>query len=309
MTETFYDVLGIPTDATTEEIQSAYRERLKEVHPDVSDDEDAGQATRRLVEARDVLVDEAERERYDRVGHAAYVGDSDAADASNSAASAAAATEWTDDGGDTAGQRRGTDTTGRERRDRAGRERRASHRVQQERAKRTHDAGTTDSADSARTDPTDSTVTDPTDTGGNGTRATTGHGPNGATAGTTANIYDVRGDVETDGSFGPVLPTGERLSLLAIFFALYPLLVFSSLLTAFGLLVNLISGLCTVVTVAYLQSMPRVALLVFGGWSALAIVGLPLFGVGLLSVVGIVVLCSTVLPFAFSLLTAWALRY
>lgn len=300
MTETFYDVLGIPADATTEEIQSAYRERLKEVHPDVSDEDDAGRTTRRLIEARDVLVDEAERERYDRVGHAAYVGDSDADDTSSSAASAAAETTWTDDGGDTDDHRSGTGTTGRDSRDRAARERQASHRVEQERAKRTHRGGT---------DSTDSASTDPTDTGGSGTRATTGHGPNGATAGTTANIYDVRADIETGGSFGPVLPTGERLSLLAIFFALYPLLVFSSLLTAFGLLVNLISGLCTVVTVAYLQSMPRVALLVFGGWSALAIVGLPLFGVGLLSVVGIVVLCSTVLPFAFSLLTAWALRY
>jgi curved DNA-binding protein CbpA len=301
MTETFYDVLGISADATTEEIQSAYRERLKEVHPDVSDDDDAGRTTRQLVEARDVLVDETERERYDRVGHAAYVGDPDTV---TDAASAAETTEWTsDDDGD---------TTGTDSRDRTARERRASHRVEQERAKRTHrgKTGTTD-ADTGRQAQTEAeTETErPADTGGTDSRATTGYGPNGAMAGTSENIYDVRTNVQSDRSFGPVLPTGERLSMLAIFFVLYPLLVFTSLLPAFHLVVNVVSGVCTVVTVAYLQSMPRVALWVFGGWSALAIVGLPLFGAGLLSVVGIVILCVTILPFAFSILTAWALRY
>ncbi|MEF8974479.1 MAG: DnaJ domain-containing protein, partial [Haloarcula sp.] len=91
MTETFYEVLGVPTDASTAAIEAAYRERLKETHPDVSDAADAGEATQRLIEARDVLTDEAERARYDRLGHDAYVaGERDTADDGGSDAAEAA---------------------------------------------------------------------------------------------------------------------------------------------------------------------------------------------------------------------------
>ncbi len=91
MTETFYEVLGVSTDASTAAIEAAYRERLKETHPDVSDAADAGEATQRLIEARDVLTDEDERARYDRVGHDAYVaGESDIADGGGSDAAEAA---------------------------------------------------------------------------------------------------------------------------------------------------------------------------------------------------------------------------
>ncbi|WP_459193976.1 J domain-containing protein [Halosimplex sp. J119] len=75
MTETFYDLLGVADDANTEEIESAYREAIKQVHPDVSDDVDAGERTKRLNKAKRVLTDEDERARYDRLGHEAYTGD------------------------------------------------------------------------------------------------------------------------------------------------------------------------------------------------------------------------------------------
>ena len=71
----YYDRLGVSADATTEEITEAYRERLKQVHPDVSDASDAGERTRQLIEAKEVLTDETERARYDRLGHDRYVGD------------------------------------------------------------------------------------------------------------------------------------------------------------------------------------------------------------------------------------------
>jgi len=74
MTETFYDRLGVSPDATTEEIETAYREAIKRVHPDVSDDVDAGERTKRLNKAKRVLTDEDERDRYDRLGHAGYTG-------------------------------------------------------------------------------------------------------------------------------------------------------------------------------------------------------------------------------------------
>ncbi|MFC7138258.1 DnaJ domain-containing protein [Halosimplex aquaticum] len=76
MTETFYDLLGVADDASTEEIETAYREAIKRVHPDVSDDVDAGERTKRLNEAKRVLTDEDERARYDRLGHETYTGES-----------------------------------------------------------------------------------------------------------------------------------------------------------------------------------------------------------------------------------------
>jgi len=73
MTETFYDVLGVPEDANEEAITDAYRERVKEVHPDVSDRDDAAEQFKLVSKAEEVLTDEAKRQRYDRLGHETYM--------------------------------------------------------------------------------------------------------------------------------------------------------------------------------------------------------------------------------------------
>jgi curved DNA-binding protein CbpA len=73
MGETFYSALGVGSEADTESIRRAYRERVKEHHPDVSDAADASEQFKRLTTARDVLVDGDERARYDRLGHERYV--------------------------------------------------------------------------------------------------------------------------------------------------------------------------------------------------------------------------------------------
>jgi DnaJ-class molecular chaperone len=73
MGETFYTVLGVSVDADQETIRRAYREQVKDAHPDVSDNPDAGERFKRLTTARDVLVDTDERRRYDQLGHDAYV--------------------------------------------------------------------------------------------------------------------------------------------------------------------------------------------------------------------------------------------
>lgn len=69
----YYAALGVPEDASAEAIEGAYRERVKEVHPDRSDAPDATEQFRLVQEAKEVLTDPTERARYDRLGHAAYV--------------------------------------------------------------------------------------------------------------------------------------------------------------------------------------------------------------------------------------------
>jgi len=73
MGETFYSALGVAADADGEAIRRAYRDLVKECHPDVSDDPGAPERFKRLTAARDVLLDDTERALYDRVGHEAYV--------------------------------------------------------------------------------------------------------------------------------------------------------------------------------------------------------------------------------------------
>lgn len=73
MEATFYGILGVDPDATEETIVRAYREQTKTHHPDVSDDPRAAERFKRLTRAKEVLTDAAERQRYDRLGHDAYV--------------------------------------------------------------------------------------------------------------------------------------------------------------------------------------------------------------------------------------------
>jgi len=73
MSGDYYTRLGVSRDATTDEIVSAYREKLVETHPDVSDDSDASERTKTLIRAKEVLTDETERSRYDRLGHDRYL--------------------------------------------------------------------------------------------------------------------------------------------------------------------------------------------------------------------------------------------
>lgn len=73
MGQTYYELLGVDTDATVEAIRAAFRDRIKEAHPDVNNDPTAKFQTAALVEAKDVLTSPARRARYDRLGHTKYV--------------------------------------------------------------------------------------------------------------------------------------------------------------------------------------------------------------------------------------------
>jgi molecular chaperone DnaJ len=69
MSEDFYDVLGVSRDASEDEIMQAYREKVSEYHPDVSDEPDAEEKFKQIQKAKDVLTDEEKRRQYDQLGH------------------------------------------------------------------------------------------------------------------------------------------------------------------------------------------------------------------------------------------------
>ena len=64
----YYETLGVPRDATSEQIRSAYRKLARRYHPDINDAEDAEERFKEVAEAYEVLSDAEKRERYDRLG-------------------------------------------------------------------------------------------------------------------------------------------------------------------------------------------------------------------------------------------------
>jgi curved DNA-binding protein len=62
----YYETLGVPRDATSEDIRKAYRKLAREYHPDVNKDPGAADRFKEVSEAYEVLRDEEKRARYDR---------------------------------------------------------------------------------------------------------------------------------------------------------------------------------------------------------------------------------------------------
>ncbi len=351
MTEDFYDVLGVSADASADEIRAAYRERLKRVHPDVSDAPDAAERTETLVDAKEVLTDPDERARYDRLGHETYVSGArgtvtggsrgPAAATDRSSAGTAAGDDapgdgtsggddaagdptdeaggedpwsWTDtDEGDPwtwsdpgeAAEERSATTAGTSAAERRRRERRAARRVRESR-RRTRRAGEGSSGRNRR---------DEEDVAGVGGRSgtATATDPRGRNVGSgspwvSESGFEVGGAYEEGPLAARLAPTRGSLSLLAITFVSYPLLLFGALLPAFPLGVNVLVAVCTLLVIAYLQSIPEAGVLVFGIWSLASPAALLLLGLGPESLLGLAILLATWLPFGFSLLTYAVVR-
>ncbi len=68
MSADYYQTLGVPRDATPEQIKKAYRRLAMKYHPDVADTPDAAEKFKQVGEAYEVLHDPNKRSLYDRGG-------------------------------------------------------------------------------------------------------------------------------------------------------------------------------------------------------------------------------------------------
>ncbi|MBI5905700.1 MAG: J domain-containing protein [Deltaproteobacteria bacterium] len=71
----YYEILGVPEGASTEEIRKAFRRLAKKHHPDVNPGNKAAEARfKEANEAHEVLSDRKKREEYDAVRRGAFTG-------------------------------------------------------------------------------------------------------------------------------------------------------------------------------------------------------------------------------------------
>ncbi|KAH0518316.1 dnaJ homolog subfamily A member 3, mitochondrial [Microtus ochrogaster] len=73
LAEDYYQILGVPRNASRKDIRKAYLELAKKYHPDSNkDDPKAKEKFTQVARAYEVLSDEAERKRYDTYGSAGF---------------------------------------------------------------------------------------------------------------------------------------------------------------------------------------------------------------------------------------------
>ncbi len=64
----YYETIGVPRDASQEQIHAAYRKQARKYHPDINKSSDAEDKFKRIGEAYEVLRDPEKRKRYDALG-------------------------------------------------------------------------------------------------------------------------------------------------------------------------------------------------------------------------------------------------
>ncbi len=70
----YYEILGVPRNASKEEIKAAYRRLAMQYHPDRNKSPDAAEKFKEISEAYAVLSDDEKRRQYDMFGHAGLEG-------------------------------------------------------------------------------------------------------------------------------------------------------------------------------------------------------------------------------------------
>jgi molecular chaperone DnaJ len=70
----YYEILGVPRNASSDDIKAAFRKLARQYHPDVSKEANAEERFKEINEAYGVLSDPEKRRRYDQYGRAG-VGD------------------------------------------------------------------------------------------------------------------------------------------------------------------------------------------------------------------------------------------
>src|SRR4029453_7183844 len=65
-----YEILGVPRDASSNDIRAAYRRLARELHPDVNADPADQERFKEVTGAYEILSDPAKRHRYDEFGSA-----------------------------------------------------------------------------------------------------------------------------------------------------------------------------------------------------------------------------------------------
>ena len=68
MAKDYYQILGVPRNATEKDIKSAYRRLARQFHPDVNPGKDATEKFKSINEAYEVLSDADTRKKYDAFG-------------------------------------------------------------------------------------------------------------------------------------------------------------------------------------------------------------------------------------------------
>jgi molecular chaperone DnaJ len=76
----YYEVLGVPKNASNDDLKAAFRRLARQYHPDVNKESDAEERFKEINEAYAVLSDSDRRAAYDRFGHAGVKGPGGAQD-------------------------------------------------------------------------------------------------------------------------------------------------------------------------------------------------------------------------------------
>jgi curved DNA-binding protein CbpA len=296
MAESYYETLDVSPDASPEEIRAAYRAKVKETHPDVSDEPDARERFQRVQRAKEILTDEDERERYDRLGHESYVDGivNPEVDADDTAGNADAAASDAADGDAADADSAAADATGT-----------ADAGGAADGGTAGHATGASGPAGSARR--TDAHVSESEAESWAKQGATQRQRRQAERSGTAYATRTTTSHTSFDGLRVPLTP--RTAITMVTTFALYPVFVFSAVFPRFPLSVNVVLGLCTLFVIAYLVSMPEVAIVVFGTWSLLApLLLLSVQELSLFSLVGMIALVASWFPLGLALLARSALR-